>query len=139
VVQKPAKQTQEKEPNDDLLGVDFHPEFQQIPSVDTDTRECHETRLENRAEAQKFYVGLAAARHQRQISKQEWTKFMEAEFDRLDKDEKVRLNVKGLTQSKSRVGHPVKCGEVLAASLSIRTPDPTHRPSVPASKVRIGS
>jgi len=28
---------------------------------------------------------------------------MEAEFDRLDKDEKVRLNVKGLTQSKSRV------------------------------------
>jgi hypothetical protein len=34
------------------------------------------------------------------ISKQEWMKFMEAEFDRLDKDKKGQLDVKELTQSK---------------------------------------
>jgi hypothetical protein len=33
------------------------------------------------------------------ISKQEWMKFMEAEFDRLDKDKKSQLDVKELTQS----------------------------------------
>jgi Ca2+-binding EF-hand superfamily protein len=39
------------------------------------------------------------------ISKQEWMKFMEAEFDRLDKDKTGELNVKELTQSKLRVSH----------------------------------
>src|SRR5258708_37996220 len=34
------------------------------------------------------------------ISKQEWMKFMEAEFDRLDKDKKGQLDVRELTQSK---------------------------------------
>jgi Ca2+-binding EF-hand superfamily protein len=33
------------------------------------------------------------------ISKQEFMKFMEAEFERLDKDKKGELNVKELTQS----------------------------------------
>ncbi len=33
------------------------------------------------------------------ISKQEFMKFMEAEFDRLDKNKKGELNVKELTQS----------------------------------------
>jgi Ca2+-binding EF-hand superfamily protein len=33
------------------------------------------------------------------ISKQEFMKFMEAEFDRLDKSKKGELNVKELTQS----------------------------------------
>jgi Ca2+-binding EF-hand superfamily protein len=37
------------------------------------------------------------------ISKQEWMNFMEAEFDRLDKDKKGQLDVKELTQSKLRV------------------------------------
>jgi hypothetical protein len=41
------------------------------------------------------------------ISKEEWLKFMEAEFDRLDKDKKGQLDVKELTQSKLRVSHPV--------------------------------
>ncbi|SRR5258708_38629772 len=41
------------------------------------------------------------------ISKQEWMKFMEAEFDRLDKDKKGQLDVRELTQSKLRVSHPV--------------------------------
>jgi hypothetical protein len=45
------------------------------------------------------------------ISKQEWMKFMEAEFDRLDKDKKSQLDVKELTQSKLRVSHPVSVGK----------------------------
>lgn len=39
------------------------------------------------------------------ISKEEWMKFMEAEFDRLDADHKGQLNVKELTQSRVRI-HP---------------------------------
>jgi Ca2+-binding EF-hand superfamily protein len=39
------------------------------------------------------------------ISKQEWMKFMEAEFDRLDKAKNGRLDVKELMQSKLRVSH----------------------------------
>jgi hypothetical protein len=39
------------------------------------------------------------------ISKEEWMKFMEAEFDRLDADDKGQLNVKELTQSRVRI-HP---------------------------------
>ena len=29
-----------------IIGVDFHPEFQQMASVDTDTGECQEKRFE---------------------------------------------------------------------------------------------
>jgi len=39
------------------------------------------------------------------ISKAERMKFMEAEFDRLDKDKSGDLDVKELTQSKLRVSH----------------------------------
>jgi len=45
------------------------------------------------------------------ISKEEWFKFMEAEFDRLDKDKKGQSDVKELTQSKLRVSHPVSVGK----------------------------
>jgi hypothetical protein len=45
------------------------------------------------------------------ISKQEWMRFMEAEFDRLDKDRSGDLDVKDLTQSKLRVSHPVHVGK----------------------------
>lgn len=45
------------------------------------------------------------------ISKEEWMKFMEAEFDRLDKDKKGQLDFKELTQSKLRVSHPVNVGK----------------------------
>jgi Ca2+-binding EF-hand superfamily protein len=37
------------------------------------------------------------------ISKQEWMKFMEAEFDRLDKGKDGQLDVEELTQSRLRV------------------------------------
>lgn len=43
-----------------IIGVDFHPEFQQIASVDTDTGEFQEQRLVHREEAEKFYRALAA-------------------------------------------------------------------------------
>jgi Ca2+-binding EF-hand superfamily protein len=45
------------------------------------------------------------------ISKEEWMKFMEAEFDRLDKDKKGQLDAKELEQSKVRVSHPVYVGK----------------------------
>jgi len=41
-----------------IIGVDFHPEFQQIASVDTDTGEFQEKRLAHPAEAEKFYRAL---------------------------------------------------------------------------------
>src|SRR5580704_11792949 len=42
-----------------IIGVDFHPEFQQIASVDSDTGEFQEKRLAHREEAEKFYRALA--------------------------------------------------------------------------------
>jgi hypothetical protein len=44
-----------------IIGVDFHPEFQQIASVDTETGEFQEKRLGHREEAETLYRGLAAA------------------------------------------------------------------------------
>src|SRR5258708_35483007 len=45
------------------------------------------------------------------ISKQEWMKFMEAEFDRLDKAKTGYLDVKELMQSKLRVGNFSNVGQ----------------------------
>ncbi len=45
------------------------------------------------------------------ISKQEWMKFMEAEFDRLDKDKSGDLDAKDLGQSKLRVSHFTTAGK----------------------------
>src|SRR5712692_801105 len=44
-----------------IIGVDFHPEFQQIASMDIDSGEFQEQRLGHREDAEKFYRGLAAA------------------------------------------------------------------------------
>jgi transposase len=43
-----------------IIGVDFHPEFQQIASVDTESGELQEQRLQHREEAESFYRELAA-------------------------------------------------------------------------------
>ena len=43
-----------------IIGVDFHPEFQQIAAVDTETGEFQERRLQHREEAESFYRELAA-------------------------------------------------------------------------------
>jgi Ca2+-binding EF-hand superfamily protein len=45
------------------------------------------------------------------ISKQEWMKFMEAEFDRLDKSKNGELDVKELTQSRLRVSRFTSVGK----------------------------
>src|SRR6266568_3700589 len=42
-----------------IIGCDYHPSFQQIALVDTDTGELQERRLEHREEAEKFYRELA--------------------------------------------------------------------------------
>src|ERR1700704_3670713 len=43
-----------------IIGCDYHPGFQQIAFVDTETGECGERRLEHCEEAEKFYRELAA-------------------------------------------------------------------------------
>jgi transposase len=57
-----------------IIGVDFHPEFQQIASVDTDTGELQEKRLTHREDAEAFYraragqevrIGMEASGHAR--------------------------------------------------------------------------
>jgi hypothetical protein len=45
------------------------------------------------------------------ITKQEWLKFMEAEFDRLDKDKSGHLDTKELAQSRLRVSHFTDVGK----------------------------
>ena len=42
-----------------IIGVDFHPGFQQIAWVDTDTGEFQEKRVVHREEAERFYCDLA--------------------------------------------------------------------------------
>jgi hypothetical protein len=42
------------------------------------------------------------------ISKKEFMDFMEAEFDRLDKDKSGELDVKELTQSRVRASRPIQ-------------------------------
>jgi transposase len=43
-----------------IIGCDYHPGFQQIAYVDTETGELHERALQHREEAEKFYRELAA-------------------------------------------------------------------------------
>jgi transposase len=43
-----------------IIGGDYHPGFQQIAFVDTDTGDIQERRLEHREEAEKFYRDLGA-------------------------------------------------------------------------------
>ena len=42
-----------------IIGCDYHPGFQQIAYVDTETGDCGERRLSHREEAEKFYRDLA--------------------------------------------------------------------------------
>jgi transposase len=43
-----------------IIGCDYHPGFQQIAFVDTETGELQERRLKRREEAEQFYRTLAA-------------------------------------------------------------------------------
>jgi len=42
-----------------IMGCDYHPAFQQIAFVDTETGDLQERRLQHREEAEKFYRDLA--------------------------------------------------------------------------------
>jgi transposase len=42
-----------------IIGCDYHPGFQQITLVDSETGELQERRLEHREDAEKFYRELA--------------------------------------------------------------------------------
>src|SRR5205085_5949171 len=55
---KPTKGLGGKEPNMLIIGCDYHPGFQQIAFVDTETGECGERRLTHREEAEQFYRKL---------------------------------------------------------------------------------
>src|SRR5215467_3218170 len=44
-----------------IVGCDYHPGFQQIAFVDTETGELQERRLAHREEAEKFYRELGAS------------------------------------------------------------------------------
>ena len=44
-----------------IIGCDYHPGFQQIAFVDTETGECGDRRLQHREEAEKFYRDFAAS------------------------------------------------------------------------------
>jgi transposase len=44
-----------------IIGVDYHPEFQQIALLDQDTGELQEKRLSHPGEAEKFYRALAVS------------------------------------------------------------------------------
>ena len=44
-----------------IIGCDYHPGFQEISCVDTETGEQQELRLKHREEAEQFYGALAAA------------------------------------------------------------------------------
>jgi len=56
-----------------IIGADYHPGFQQIAFVETETGELQERRLEHREEAKKFYrdlagrIGFSAASRSRAI------------------------------------------------------------------------
>jgi transposase len=43
-----------------IIGIDFHPEFQQIAVVDTETGELQERRLKHPNEAESFYRELVS-------------------------------------------------------------------------------
>jgi len=53
-----------------IIGVDFHPEFQQIASVDTDTGELQEKRLAHREEAENLSPDLKRLRASLRLEKQ---------------------------------------------------------------------
>jgi|ERR1700728_3555851 EF hand len=62
-----------------------------------------EKRLAAATEAAKQLLLVMDTNQSGKVSKEEWMKFMEAEFDRLDTDHKGQLDVKELTQSRVRV------------------------------------
>src|SRR5437016_14598437 len=86
-----------------IIGVDFHPEFQQIASVDTDTGEFQEKRLPHREEAEKIYRALACAGQKERVG-------MEASgharwFERLLAELQIELLIGAAAEIRTKRGH----------------------------------
>ena len=71
-----------------IIGVDYHPEFQQVASVNTETGDFREVRLQNPEQAEQFYrelsglstqvrIGMEASGHARWLERL----FSELQFD----------------------------------------------------------
>ena len=80
-------------------------------TVVTPTPAAEETEKERKlaaaTDAAKQLLLLMDTNKSGKVSREEWMKFMEGEFDRLDTDHKGQLDVKELTQSRVRVRPPV--------------------------------
>jgi uncharacterized membrane protein YdfJ with MMPL/SSD domain len=76
-------------------------------SVVTPTPAAQETEKEGKlaaaTDAAKQLLLVMDTNKSGKVSKEEWMKFMEAEFDRLDTDHKGQLDVRELTESRLRV------------------------------------
>jgi len=72
------------------------------PTPETEKAES-EKKLAVATDAAKQLLLVMDADKSGKVSKQEWMKFMEEEFDRLDTDHKGQLDVKELTQSRVRM------------------------------------
>jgi transposase len=57
-MREPTKGPGGKEPNMLIIGCDYHPGFQQVAFVDTDTGELSERQLGHREQAEQFYREL---------------------------------------------------------------------------------
>jgi Ca2+-binding EF-hand superfamily protein len=64
-----------------------------------------------RAEEVKQLLLLMDTNASGQISKEEWLKFMEAEFDRLDKSKTGKVNLKDISQSHQHVARSANTGK----------------------------
>jgi hypothetical protein len=72
------------------------------PTLGTEKAE-REKRLAVATDAAKQLLLVMDADKNGKISREEWMKFMDEEFDRLDTDHKGQLDVKELTQSQVRM------------------------------------
>jgi uncharacterized membrane protein YdfJ with MMPL/SSD domain len=72
------------------------------PTPETEKAE-REKKLVLATDAAKQLLLVMDTDNSGKVSKQEWMKFMEEEFDRLDTDHTGQLNVKELTQSRVRM------------------------------------
>ena len=89
-----------------IVGCDYHPSFQQIAFVDTETGELKEQRLMHREGAEQFYRALAAAGQQVRVG-------MEASgharwFERLLAELKFELKVGDASEIRRRRGRKQK-------------------------------
>jgi len=64
-----------------------------------------------RAEEVKELLLLMDSNASGKISKEEWLKFMEAEFDRLDKGKTGKVDLKDISQSRQRVTRSANMGK----------------------------